>query len=109
MALSQILYGGQYPGLVLKAWVSFSAAGAIIKSFNVASVTNTAAGIYTIGFSSAMASGSYQVDMKPVAVSGTPGPLIASLQTGRTASSFGIYISDNGTMKNCETYIAIYE
>jgi hypothetical protein len=50
-----------HPG-VAKAWVSFTGAtGAVLESHNVSSVTRTAAGQYTINFTTAFATANYTV------------------------------------------------
>ena len=49
------------PGVQLKAWVLLSAAGAVLKSFNVASASKQATGAYQINFTTAMSSATYLV------------------------------------------------
>jgi hypothetical protein len=47
---------------IAKAWVNFQgASGTINGSFNVSSVTRTAAGAYTVNFTTAMANANYSV------------------------------------------------
>ncbi len=58
--LSSTLNGATtFPGLQLKAWARITAAGALVKGLNVASITKGAAGVYTVNFSAAMASVNY--------------------------------------------------
>lgn len=58
MPVSQGSAGG-IPGLNLKAWAYVTAAGALIRGFNVTSVAKGGAGAYTINFTAAMASADF--------------------------------------------------
>ena len=52
--------GQTFPGLTLKAWASVTAAGALVKGFNVTSAAKTSSGRYTLTFTAAMATANYQ-------------------------------------------------
>lgn len=58
MPLSQGPAGGR-TGLTLKAWVLMTAAGVVIRSFNVAGVAKGVTGFYTVTFATPMASTEY--------------------------------------------------
>jgi hypothetical protein len=53
----------QFHPSACKAWVSFNASGTILASYNVASVSRTATGKFTITFTTAFSSANYQCNV----------------------------------------------
>lgn len=93
---------GSAPIFACRAWVNFNGvSGATIRaSGNVASVTRSSAGTYTVTFTTAMEDANYVVVAN--AVSSTTGAMI-QYQAGvnnLAAGSFSIYTSANGTSTN---------
>lgn len=81
------------PGLC-KAWINFNGTGtpAIRAQFNVASITDGGAGIYTINFTNALADANYAV----VAIQNSTNTTTVAI-TGQTTAGFTISISESGT------------
>ena len=86
---------------ICKAWVNFNGtSGSIYKGFNVSSVTRTAAGFYTVNFTTAMPDANYAVVLG--SMFGTNGTTVTSpsLQTygGAPAqTTTALYVSNQGT------------
>ena len=105
-----------------QAWISFgyvSSAITYYKKYNVSSVTRSAAGVYTVSFTNAMADTLYSVvaSCSPDASNHYPGaPAIfvnaSAIATAPTTSSFGINIINyNGTLNIDPVYfnIAVFD
>lgn len=89
---------------VLKAWCYFNAATpAIINSFNISSITRTATGVFTFGFTTAMPNTNY-VSVGSSADTHNYAQAVgnSSAAGARTTSAVGIitYRTDNGTALN---------
>lgn len=81
---------GTAMGTLCRAWVRFNGAtGAINASFNVASVTRIAAGIYDITFSSAMPDANFAIVGMPSAQGGVT---LATMISGAPTSASGAQI-----------------
>jgi len=97
-----------------KAWVNFDGTGtvAIRESFNVASITDNAAGSYTVNFTTAMPDANYCVSLSSDANSS--GGLNAFLAGSPTTSSVPVYtygIAGGGAGAYRDTskvYVAIF-
>ncbi len=96
-------FGGGLPGLTLKAWARVTAAGVLVKSAGVASVTRPVTGIYSVTLANAVsvvASGKVLPLGQPVATCDLP---IGSVATVSLFSSAG------GSPANGDFYVEFYE
>jgi hypothetical protein len=87
---------------VAKAWVKFNGTGtpAIIKSFNVSSITDGGTGIYTINFSTALADADYSYTGTAKDVGGGGNSALCVTQkhdSTPTTSALQIYVKQSGT------------
>lgn len=83
MPVSQGSAGG-LSGMSLKAWAYVTAAGGLVRGFNVASVAKGAVGAYTISFTAAMSTTEYIVRCTPSGFA-SPG-LIGNINTRAVGS-----------------------
>lgn len=99
--------GVQMPGLTLKAWALFDGAtGTIRKSSGFTSLTRTAAGTYTLVFSSAAATATYIVKGEKSVSNGEFSTY------GNTTAGFNVsaQIANGGAITEFPSnYIAVYE
>lgn len=77
---------GGIPGLNLKAWAYITAAGALIRGYNVASTSKGATGTYTVNFTVAMSSADYVARCTPGVATGAT-TQAAALVTATTAAA----------------------
>ena len=83
---------------ICRAWVNFvGATGTITSSFNVASVTRTAAGLYTITFTTAMPNANYVV-CGMVQSSGVGNWITALNTTNPTTTSFYTLVGNGAAL-----------
>jgi len=79
------------------AWVRFTAStGAVLASYNVSSVTRTAAGDHTVNFTASLTDGNYVVVTNVQAANGTG--LVNSYEsttTGRSTSAVRLFTCQN--------------
>lgn len=106
MSNASQFYGSKpFRGMTLKAWVKFTgAAGTIVSSFNVTSLTRTGIGTYNIVFTNAMTGTTFVIPISQVAINlvgvydgakanftartTTTGTIVTSVAAG-TATDFG--------------------
>ena len=104
---------GSLPGLKLKAWAQFSAAGALIKSYNVTSITKGAAGVYTLNFTSALATATYMFVSNNYGQDGAQAartaPNSIMSRSGNTTTAGGFTQYHNGTATDLPGFIEVYE
>jgi hypothetical protein len=93
----------QYHPGVAKAWAKFSVAGVVAAGHNVASVTDTGTGNWTVNYTTACSSADYVALITPLGTSSMRGnvPFVASQATG----SVTINVVDNGAGAAIETGI----
>lgn len=97
--------GGVLPGLNVLAWALVSSAGALLKGFNVASITKGGTGFYTLNFTAALPSASVVLT----------GELTTFLTTPRavhivsaTTAAVGYYTHVNGAQADTQHFVAVY-
>lgn len=86
-----------------KAWVNFDGTGtvAIRASFNVSSITDGGAGIYTLNFTAALSDANY------AGVVGVDDGLRPGINSGATASAFGVTARNNSNVLTDSTTVAV--
>ena len=105
---------GSAPSYSARAWCVFdgtlAGTNAPIAGGNVASVTRTSAGQYTINFSTAMPDTSYCAAGMPKRLSGqTGGQVVESELTARTTSTFSIVVTNQiGTVNDVLVSVAFF-
>ncbi len=96
---------GSFPGLKLKAWAHVTAAGVVIASGNVTSLTKGAVGIYTLNFTANLTTTTYATKMQSTNDTGV-GFSAGARAVGSLA--YTLY-SSPGVPGNCDHYIEIWE
>ena len=98
--------GSKFPGLTLKAWGQFAAAGGLIKGFNVTSVVRSSAGIYGVTFTSAMAGTTYVIN-----IMGTVANPVSMAITARAVGTMTInsYAWPYGAVTDQDGYFEVWE
>jgi hypothetical protein len=100
-----------YPEFKCRAWVNFNGTGtvAILASGNVSSITDNAAGSYTINFTTAMPDTNYSVSGAVIYVSGSNTSLQEST-IARTASAVSVatVINNGGFADRSSVSVAIF-
>ncbi|EKS26735.1 hypothetical protein [Afipia felis] len=94
---------------VAKAWVSITGStGAIVKSYNVSSVTRTATGRYTVNFTTAMADTSYVV-AGCIHESAGLGVSFETQNSSLATTSVGVCVSAGASTRDGNCYVVIFD
>lgn len=105
--------GGALPGLTLKAWAQFSAAGALVKGYNVTSITKGAAGLYALNLTSNNTTTTPVIRITATPVNGAQTNVAGATMQGwkntTTVSSVGFGIGWNGVLLDIDGFIEVYE
>ncbi len=111
--LTQQSFNGALPGLTLKAWAQIAANGTLIKSSGLTSVTKGTTGVYTLNFSSNMATTTYLLRVMPYGKDGSqaaPNSPPSIMQNGANAVGSGAYtIYHNGSGADLQHFVEVYE
>ena len=96
-------YGSAAVAYGCRAWVNFNGTGtvAIRASGNVSSITDGGAGIYTVNFTTAMPDANY------AGVVGVDDGLKPGINSGATASAFGVTARNNSNVLTDSTTVAV--
>ena len=105
MPLSQGSASSPYVGMTLKAWAYISAAGALLRGFNVTSSSRGSVGVYTVTFTSAMSSTAYLVDSLNRGFNRSP---MSGIKTTGSYANYELR-SDAATAADQDHYICFYE
>lgn len=102
--------GGALPGLTLKAWALVTAAGVIVRQFNVTSITKGAAGTYSPVFTAAMTQANYVVRCIGHYPSGTaPSVPFGYCTNTQTTAGFALTVTSSGAAIDCIHFFEVYE
>lgn len=98
--------GQTLPGLTLKAWAQVTAAGTLVKGFNVTSITKGAAGLYTTNFTTNMATATFLNKVQCTTSSAQPNYVTNSRAVGTCN-----YTTKDSTLANVDMdhYIEFWE
>lgn len=102
--------GGALPGLSLKAWAQISAAGALIRGFNVTSTSKAGTGQYQLNFAVAMATSTYVVRAMGYETGGAA--VTQQFQyslSSRGTGSVRVTGTSNGALQDQDTFVEVYE
>ena len=96
-------YGSVATAYGCRAWVNFNGTGtvAIRASGNVSSITDGGAGIYTVNFTTAI------IDANYAGVVGVDDGLKPGINSGATASAFGVTARNNSNVLTDSTTVAV--
>ncbi len=101
---------GALPGLTLKAWARVTSAGVLISGFNIASVVRTAAGSYTVTYTSAMATTTYIVRINMVESDfGVYTTLTGVRVATKAAGSVQVRLVSNNALNDNDFFLEVYE
>lgn len=98
--------GGYMPGMTLRAWAVVTAAGALVKSYGVSSVTKGVAGAYTLTLSGAAISAN--AVMRGVARYAYVTGIAPSAPVGNDFT-YTVRTVDGGTGTDAVNHVEVYE
>ena len=91
-------YGSAAVAYGCRAWVSFVGSTAVIRSNgNVSSITRTAAGDYTVNFTTAMPDANYSFALSSQNITGAPTALYQNSNTTPTTSAIRFAVANSST------------